>query len=75
MTTDASRWTCPSCAASSRPQSAFCSACGEAQPGTPPPRWTAALARWWLTLKLLVFEPGELTRAWLDGRASRWSRR
>ena len=68
MTTDASRWACPACAASGRAQSAFCSACGEAQPGTPPPRWTAALSRWWRMLKLLSFQPGELTRAWLDGR-------
>lgn len=63
MTTDASRWACPSCAAFGRAQSAFCSACSEAQPGTPPPGWTAALSRWWLLLKLLSFQPCELTRA------------
>ena len=59
-------WACPTCAARCDAAARHCSACGEQR--LPLPGWRFSLARWRLTLRCLVLQPGRLTADHALGR-------
>ncbi len=59
-------WACPTCAARCDAAARHCSACGEQR--LPLPGWRFSLARWRLTLRCLVLQPGRLTADHAQGR-------
>ena len=61
-------WPCPSCQAQWPGSARFCASCGEQRLPVARGALRRAVARWWLTLKLLITSPGALTVRQRDGR-------